>query len=90
MIVQVKAIWNLVLTRQIYSEETNGAHAHYREPVPLTHKVPHCFGSAHDNYMNTFLFNSFRVTLHDLIDTLSQINASCPLMNAPYTFLSLH
>ena len=27
---------NLVLTRQIYSEETNGAHAHYREPVPLT------------------------------------------------------
>ena len=30
------AISNLVLTRQIYSEETNGAHAHYREPVPLT------------------------------------------------------
>ena len=29
------AISNLVLTRQIYSEETNGAHAHYREPVPL-------------------------------------------------------
>ena len=28
-------ISNLVLTRQIYSEETNGAHAHYREPVPL-------------------------------------------------------
>ena len=23
------------MTRQIYSEETNGAHAHYREPVPL-------------------------------------------------------
>ena len=35
MIVQVMAISNLVLTRQIYSEETNGAHAHYREPVPL-------------------------------------------------------
>ena len=35
MIVPVMAIWNLVLTRQIYSEETNGAHAHYREPVPL-------------------------------------------------------
>ena len=30
------AISNLVLTQQIYSEETNGAHAHYREPVPLT------------------------------------------------------
>ena len=35
MIVPVMAIWNLVLTRQIYSEETNDAHAHYREPVPL-------------------------------------------------------
>ena len=35
MILPVMAISNLVLTRQIYSEETNGAHAHYREPVPL-------------------------------------------------------
>ena len=35
MIVPVMAIWNIVLTRQIYSEETNGARAHYREPVPL-------------------------------------------------------
>ena len=35
MIVPVMAISNLVLTRQIYSEEANGAHAHYREPVPL-------------------------------------------------------
>ena len=34
MIVPVIAISNLVLTRQIYSEETNAAHAHYREPVP--------------------------------------------------------
>ena len=33
MIVPVMAISNLVLTRQIYSEETNGAHAHYREPA---------------------------------------------------------
>ena len=30
MIVPVMAISNLVLTRQIYSEETNGTHAHYR------------------------------------------------------------
>ena len=37
MIVPVMAISNLVLTQQIYSEETNGAHAHYREPVPLKH-----------------------------------------------------
>ena len=29
------AISNLVLTQQSYSEETNGAHAHYHEPVPL-------------------------------------------------------
>ena len=36
MIVPVMAISNLVLTQQIYSEETNCAHAHYREPVPLT------------------------------------------------------
>ena len=35
MIVPVMAISNLVLTRQIYSEETNGAHSHHREPVPL-------------------------------------------------------
>ena len=38
MIEPVMAISNLVLTQQIYSEETNGAHAHYREPVPLTKK----------------------------------------------------
>ena len=36
MIVPVMPISNLVLTQQIYSEETNGTHAHYREPVPLT------------------------------------------------------
>ena len=35
MIVPAMAISNLVLTQQIYSEETNGAHANYREPVPL-------------------------------------------------------
>ena len=38
MIVLVMAISNLVLTQQIYSEETNGTHAHYREPVPLSVK----------------------------------------------------
>ena len=31
------AISNLVLTRQIFSEEKNGAHGHYREPVPLSY-----------------------------------------------------
>ena len=30
MIVPVMAISNLVLTQQIYSEETNGTHAHNR------------------------------------------------------------
>ena len=39
MIVPVMAISNLVLTQQIYSEETNGAHAHYREPVPLKYQT---------------------------------------------------
>ena len=39
MIVPVMAISNLVLTQQIYSEETNGAHAHYREPVPLRSRL---------------------------------------------------
>ena len=30
------AISNLVLTRQIYSEETNGAHPHNRDRFPLS------------------------------------------------------
>ena len=34
MIVPVKAISNLGLTQQIYSEKTNGAHAHNRDRVP--------------------------------------------------------
>ena len=41
MIVPVKAISKLVLTRQIYSEETNGAHAHKRDRVPLNSPSPH-------------------------------------------------
>ena len=39
MIVPVMAISNLVLTRQIYSGETNGAHAHNRDRVPLKNKL---------------------------------------------------
>ena len=35
MIVPVMAISNLVLTQRIYSEETNGAHAHNRDRVLL-------------------------------------------------------
>ena len=35
MIVQVMSISNFVLTQQIYSEETNGAHRHNRDSVPL-------------------------------------------------------
>ena len=35
MIVLVMAISNLKLTQQIYSEETNGSHAHNRDRVPL-------------------------------------------------------
>ena len=47
MIVPVMAIWNLVLTQQIYSEETNGAHAHYREPVPLKTSVSLVLATEH-------------------------------------------
>ena len=36
MIVPVMAISNLVLTRQIYSEQTNSVHAHNHDRVPLT------------------------------------------------------
>ena len=35
MIVPVMAISNLVLTQQIYSEETSGEHAHNRDRVTL-------------------------------------------------------
>ena len=35
MIVPVMTISNLVLTQQKYSEETNGAHAHNHDRVPL-------------------------------------------------------
>ena len=43
MIVPVMAISNLVLIEQIYSEETNGAHAHNRDHVPLRFPVSHIF-----------------------------------------------
>ena len=54
MIVPVMAISNLVLTQQIYSEEINGANAHYREPVPLKKKsvlplVITTIANKHDN-----------------------------------------
>ena len=39
MIVPVMAISNLVLTQQIYFEETNGAHAYNRDRVPLRRNV---------------------------------------------------
>ena len=51
MIVPVMAISNLVLTQQIYSEETNGAQAHYREPVPLSSQILSCAGK-HFFYTN--------------------------------------
>ena len=58
MIVPVMAISNLVLTQQIYSEETNGAHAHYRELVPLRLR----FGHFTENDKLWFVVNGF--TLH--------------------------
>ena len=60
MVVPVMAISNLVLTQQIYSEETNGAHAHYREPVPL--KTEHPQGTAQVDFV-TFIVQSYFNTL---------------------------
>ena len=48
MIVPVMAISNWVLTQQIYSEETIGAHAHNRDRVPLT-QSKYAFVSSNDN-----------------------------------------
>ena len=60
MIVPVMAISNLVLTQQIYSEETNGAHAHYCEPVSLNaihleYALFHCFAA---KYLKEFLIHT--------------------------------
>ena len=41
MTVPVMAISKLVLTPQIYSEETSGAHAYNRDRVPLNGPKPH-------------------------------------------------
>ena len=49
MIVPVMAILNLVLTRQIYSEEINGVHAHNCDRVPLITKVQ--FNFPENNYL---------------------------------------
>ena len=40
MIVPVIAISNLMLTRQIFSEESNGAHAHNLDRIPLKVTIP--------------------------------------------------
>ena len=52
MIVPVMAISNLVLTRQIYSEETNGAHAHNRDRVP---------------FLTRSSFRTFHGVIHELL-----------------------
>ena len=43
MVVPVMAISNLLLTQQIYSEETNGAHAHNRDRVPFINAENNCY-----------------------------------------------
>ena len=82
MIVPVMAISNLVLTQQIYSEETNGAHAHYREPVPLIkcnkqqekyrvsrEKIVHRIVNIWINNLNFYNFLQFTVGKPELITT---------------------
>ena len=75
MIVQVMAISNLVLTRQIYSKETNGAHAHYREPVPLTFTFAPIFNFKVRSYRtaNTVIFMG---VLFQLRSSLWYVNTS--------------
>ena len=60
MIVPVMAISNLVLTQQIYSEETNGAHAHYREPVPLMQQTLNPFTDIKILFRISLYFATFR------------------------------
>ena len=55
MIVPVMAISNLVLTRQIYSEETNGAHAHNRDRVPLTYSSLRFFNLAKSSFCRIWI-----------------------------------
>ena len=51
MIVPIMAISNLVLTQQInYSEQTNSAHAHNRDRIPLTCPMGKCFFLGNSNY----------------------------------------
>ena len=61
MIVPLMAISNLALTQQIYSEETNGAHAHYHEPVPLRYNE-NCSGKWL-TYANEVLQHALLLTL---------------------------
>ena len=67
MIVPVIAISNLVLARQIYSKETNGAHAHYREPVPFT--------SLTDLFSLYVLFSQYRSFDNTLENCFFQISS---------------
>ena len=43
MIIPVMAISNLVLTQQIYFEETNDKHAHNNDRVPLKRRLESTF-----------------------------------------------
>ena len=74
MIVPVMAISNLVLTQQIYSEETNGAHAHYREPVPLSNDPGFWFQKMckrtqndHGNFQRRFTVTSKNARLKEVL-----------------------
>ena len=86
MIVPVMAISNLVLARQIFPEETNGAHAHYREPVPLKltsqlHSCAVCAPSVHQGIRKFLLserlyFSNIAAFFHYSEDT---VKCDCPV-----------
>ena len=78
MILSVMAISNLVLTRQIYSEETNGAHAHYREPVPLTrpfsiqHQRSRHLSSFYTQFLRILFFSFAHFSKHTNVQNSSK------------------
>ena len=73
MIVPLMAISNLVLTQQIYSEETNGAHAHYREPVPL--KTTFYLSTPKLSKQQNPTIYSKNVRINEVLGALSSINS---------------
>ena len=92
MIVPVMAISNLVLTQQIYSEETNGAHAHNCDRVPLMFMNEHrlCLTAVPDKVILSILrlcrTSTFKASHFNRIAKLGNFISS---LKSPSSFPSL-